>query len=92
MDIRITSAYNAYSVTRTKNTVATPRGTERARPNADSISLSAQASDFQLAMKAVANAPDVREDLTNQIQARIAAGNYNVSPHDVAARIFHGLE
>ena len=90
MDMRITSAYSAYSVQPTRNTQAVPRGVERTRPNADSISLSAQASDYQFARRAVANTPDIREDLVSQIQSRIAAGTYNVSPQDVASRIFQG--
>ena len=94
MDMRITNAYNAYSVqpTRTSTSVSAPGGrVERSMSGSDSISLSAQASDYQIARRAVANAPDVREGLVNQIRERLEAGTYNVSAFDVASRIFQGL-
>jgi len=92
MDIRVTNAYSTYSVQTARTSIAPTTGrTERPRQDSDSVSLSAQASDYQVARRAVANAPDVREDLVNQIQERLAAGTYNVSSYDIASRIFQGL-
>jgi len=93
MDMRITNAYSTYAVQATKNTNTTqPLGrVDRARSDSDSVSLSAQASDYQVARRAVANAPDVRADRVNQIRERLEAGTYNVSSYAVASRIFQGL-
>ena len=89
MDIRVSSAYNTYSVQPAKGTTQSQR-TERSRSEADRVSLSAQAGDYQTARVAIANAPDIRTELVSGIQARLNAGTYNVSANDVAARIFQG--
>ena len=90
MDIRVSSAYNAYTVQQTRGTAQNQR-TERNRPDTDRVSLSAQAGDYQTARTAIANAPDIRDELVSNIQARLNAGTYNVSARDVAARIFQGM-
>lgn len=86
MDMRISSAYNAYSVQSGRVTAATARA-DRNRSNADEVSLSARAEDYQTAMNAVAATPDIRENLVTRIQEMLTAGAYSVSPHDVAASI-----
>ena len=91
MDMRISSAYGAYSVQPTRNTQALTKGTGRTRADSDSISISNEASDFQFARQAVASVPDVREDTVDRIQSQIAAGSYNVSAQAVAAKIFQGM-
>jgi len=91
MDMRISNVYSAYNVQARRNAISVPRGTERVRPGADSVNISAQASDYQYARNAVLNAPDVRADMVSQIQNQIASGTYSVSASDVAARIFHGI-
>ena len=90
MDMRISSAYGAYSVQPSRSTHAPLRGTSRTRPDADSISISMEANDFQVARQAVASVPDVREDMVSKIQSQIAAGTYSVSAQAVAAKIFQG--
>jgi len=91
--MRITNAYSTYAVQTARNSNTTqPLGrVDRTRSDSDSVSLSAQASDYQIARRAVANAPDVRADRVNQIRERLEAGTYNVSSYDVASRIFQGL-
>jgi len=86
MDMRITSVYNAYNIqpSRTNNAAKVEPG--RAN-DADSVSLSAQAGEFQLARKAALGAPDIRESLVNRIQEMLDAGTYRVSAQDVAASI-----
>ena len=93
MDMRITNAYSTYAVQTARNNSTTqPSGrVAQTRSDSDSVSLSAQASDYQIARRAVANAPDVRADRVNQIRERLEAGTYNVSSYDVASRIFQGL-
>jgi len=90
MDMRVTSAYTAYNVQQPKGTVHNPRmGVKRA--DADKVSISSQAGDFQTARKAAMAAPDVREDLVSSIRGMLENGTYNVSANDVASRIFQGL-
>jgi negative regulator of flagellin synthesis FlgM len=89
MDMRISSVYNAYSAQPSRSTTKVTRA-ENDRPDSDKVSLSAQAGEYQTARKAVSAAPDIRESLVSQIQGMIAAGTYNVSAQDVAARIFEG--
>ena len=89
MDMRISSVYNAYSVQASKGTPKTER-TEKGRNDADKVSLSAQAGDYQTARNAITSAPDIRESIVNRIQGMLDAGTYNVSDLDVAASIFMG--
>jgi negative regulator of flagellin synthesis FlgM len=90
MDIRISSVYNAYNVQSSRGATAASR-TDRQRSFADEVSLSAQAGDYQIARNAVANAPDIRENLVNRIQEMLDTGTYRISAQDVAASIFNGL-
>jgi len=89
MDMRISSVYNAYSVQSGRETAQTAKA-EKKRVNADEVSLSAQAGDYQTARNAVANAPDIRESVVSRIQEMLNNGTYRVSAQDVAASIFKG--
>ena len=91
MDIRVSGAYSAYSVPPARGKHAVNRSNvEHTRSASDSVSISSQASDYQVARRAIQNTPDVRADFVSRIKEQIAAGTYNVSASDVAARIFHG--
>lgn len=50
----------------------------------DQIQISRTAKEHQIARKAVAESPDVREDLVASIKARMDAGTYEVSNADFA--------
>lgn len=90
VDIRVSSVYNAYNAQPSKSTAKVAR-MDKGRADADKVSLSAQAGDYQTARKAVANTPDIREGLVNRIQEMVYAGTYRVSAQEVAASIFKGL-
>lgn len=53
----------------------------------DKVEISQFGKDYQIAKQAVADAPDVREDLVASVKARIEAGTYDVSADDLAARL-----
>lgn len=89
MDMRISSVYNAYAA-QPNRSVTKPTRAETDRETADTVSLSAQAGEYQAARKAVAGVPDIRENLVSHLRAMISSGAYNVSAQDVAARIFEG--
>ncbi|MCL2217904.1 MAG: flagellar biosynthesis anti-sigma factor FlgM [Defluviitaleaceae bacterium] len=90
MDLRVTGAYSAYALQPTRNTAPSPR-TERARADSDKVSISAHAGDYQAALTAARNTPDIRTDLVSNIRSMLDAGTYSVSASDVAARIFQEL-
>ena len=87
MDMRIAGAYSAYSIYHQRNSGASTRVEQSARQDADSVSISTQAGDYQMARRAVDDTPDIRESLVNQIRDMIEAGTYQVPARDVAARI-----
>ena len=53
----------------------------------DQLILSSTAKDTTIAKQAVANAPDVREDLVNSVKQRIDNGTYEVSVDDFAGKL-----
>lgn len=53
----------------------------------DQLILSSTAKDTTIAKQAVANAPDVREDLVNSIKQRIDNGSYEVDIDDFAGKL-----
>lgn len=53
----------------------------------DQLLLSSTAQDATIAKKALANTPDVREDLVNSIKEQIDNGTYEVDVEDFAGKI-----
>ena len=92
MDIKITGAYTQYISPLSKSQHVHASHVPQPKKAGDQISLSSQAEDYKTAMRAVQITPDVRQDLVNSLREMITNGTYNISAHDVAARIFHGLE
>ncbi len=59
---------------------------EAYRPT-DSISISSFGKDLQVAKAAIANAPDIRADLTADVKAQVKNGTYNVSTESFADKL-----
>jgi len=57
----------------------------------DEYKISAQARDFQVAMKALANIPDIRDDKVREISAKIESGNYRVEAGDISEKMIRTL-
>ena len=57
----------------------------------DMLSISDQAKDYQTAVKALKDVPDVRQEKVRGITARIEAGQYDVSGRDVADKLVKPL-
>lgn len=53
----------------------------------DSYEISQSAKDYQIAKKAVSEAPDIREDKVAQIKEALASGTYNVSSQEIAEKM-----
>jgi len=57
----------------------------------DKIELSREAKDFQAALDAVKQIPDIRQDKVEEIKSKILTGAYNVSAEEVAGKIVEGI-
>lgn len=53
----------------------------------DQLMLSATGRDAQIAKQAVANAPDIREDVVAPLKEKIDNGTYEVSAEDFAGKL-----
>lgn len=53
----------------------------------DEVAFSSKGKDLQVAKKALASVPDVREAKVNDLKNRIANGTYNVSDEDFADKL-----
>ena len=71
-----------YQPTRTK-TVAK----SSAAGSGDNVEISRAAQDYQLAKKAVGEAPDIREEKVKDIKEQLASGSYNVSAVEIADKM-----
>ena len=92
MDMRISNVYSVYNAQPSRSASYNAR-VDIGRANyADSVSLSAQAGEFQFAHRAVQSAPDIREGLVSDIKEKIAAGTYEINAEAIASKIFQGLE
>lgn len=72
----------------TKNTKKTGNLNSTSYANfKDEVSFSSMGKDMQIAKAALADAPDVRENLVKDIKTRIADGTYEVSDEDFANKL-----
>jgi negative regulator of flagellin synthesis FlgM len=58
---------------------------------ADGVELSQKAMDFKVALKAISEQPEIREQKAASIKASIDAGEYCPKAADIAKRIIDGL-
>ena len=81
-------AYNQvaqlYQSSNTKNTTQAAKTNGMGR---DEVQISSTGKDYHVAKSAVSEAADIREDLVEDIKARIKAGTYDVSPDDFAEKL-----
>lgn len=79
-------AYN--KISQVYQTNVTKKTTKTAGSSAtDQVQISRIGKDYQVAKKAVNDAPDVREDKVNEIKERMKSGTYNVSAEEIANKI-----
>lgn len=72
----VTSLYQQTKVKKQGKTVAASKS--------DQLEISRVGRDYQIAKKAVKEAPDIREDKVNELKAAIDNGTYEVSANDFA--------
>ena len=58
----------------------------------DQVQISSLGKDFQMAKAAVAESPDIREELTTPIKAQIQAGTYQVDNATFAEKLLQKYE
>ena len=58
----------------------------------DQLNISSVGKDIHTGKQAVNSVPDVREDLVNQIKARMDAGTYEVTPEQFADKMIQQYE
>ncbi len=76
---KMTKAYN-------KN-VAQVKKTEKSQFSPDKIEISETAKDFQTAMKAFDQLPEVREQKIEQLKKEVRTGNYNPTAKEVVNKL-----
>lgn len=57
----------------------------------DSITISTSAKDYQTAMKAIQEIPDIRQDKIKAVAERYSSGTYNVSGQDIADKVIKSV-
>lgn len=60
--------------------------------NTDKVQISSFGKDIQIAKAAVQGSPDIREELTAPIKARIQSGTYEVSNESFADKLWNKYE
>ncbi len=58
----------------------------------DKLEISQFAKDYQVAKKALASVPDVRQDKVDDVKKRMENGTYNVSNEDFAEKLLESFK
>lgn len=82
---QVQQIYQSQKVSRSKKTNA-------ASQTNDQLQISSRGKDYQIAKAAVAGAPDVREELTASIKAKIQSGTYSVDTNTFADKLLKKYE
>lgn len=76
---KVAQMYSSKSATRVEK--------KKVEAGKDNVQISQAGRDFQVAKKAVAEVPDVREELVSDIRSRMADGTYEVSGDAFAEKV-----
>jgi len=76
---RIYGSSNTSSTNKTSKTSSTSKK--------DDVSISAQAKNYQTVMKALSEAPDLREDKVRELSEKINSGRYFISGQEIFDKI-----
>lgn len=79
-------AYTQVQQVYNTNKTARSEGAKKAKFT-DAVEISNLGRDIQVAKQAVANTPDVREDLVASIKEQVKAGTYSVSAEQLANKL-----
>ncbi|WP_026479005.1 flagellar biosynthesis anti-sigma factor FlgM [Alkaliphilus transvaalensis] len=85
----IAKAMKVYNTSNKNNNVEAGQKVQQAK---DQLELSENAKEFQVAMKAFKNLPEVREEKIKELKEKIQQGSYTVSGKEVADKIIESLQ
>lgn len=77
-----TQVQQVYNTNKTSKSVKT-----NATGRRDAVQISSLGKDFQIAKQAVANTPDIREEVVAPLKAAIQSGTYQVSSESFANKL-----
>jgi negative regulator of flagellin synthesis FlgM len=84
--VKITALSTMQNIVRPNDARNETRKTET-RPSGDAYQPSGAATLFNIARKAIAAAPDVRQGKVESLQAKFQNGEYDITPWDIAAKL-----
>jgi negative regulator of flagellin synthesis FlgM len=91
--MRINNSQNIQQVMKAYNkNVSKVKKTEKATFQSDKIEISESAKDFQVAMKALSDVPEVREEKVEALKKEIADGKYQPSAKDIAKKMLSDMK
>ncbi|MBN2900093.1 MAG: flagellar biosynthesis anti-sigma factor FlgM [Clostridia bacterium] len=91
--MRINSSQNVQQMLKAYNkNVSKVKETEKTAFKSDKIEISESAKDFQVAMKAFSDLPEVREEKVDDLKKKIADGNYQPSAKDIAKKMLSDMK
>lgn len=87
--MRINNPMNVQNVLNTYNkSVKKTSATEKSAQASDKVEISSQARDIQVAMKALAELPEIRQDKVDLLNEQLSNGQYKPSAEDLVNKIF----
>ena len=91
--MRINSSQNVQQMLKAYNkNVSKVKETEKTTFKSDKIEISESAKDFQVAMKALSDAPEVRGEKVAALKKQIAEGKYQPSAKDIAKKMLSDMK
>ncbi len=90
--MKISSQMNVQSILKTyqKNTKV-QKATGKKGLETDKVEISSKAREMQVAMKALSQLPDVRNDKVEEIRSQMRSGKYKASAEDVVNKLLEGV-
>ena len=91
--MRINNSQNVQQILKAYNkSVSKVKKTEETKFKSDKIEISESSKDFQVAMKALEDTPEIREDKVAELKKKIADGNYQPSAQDIAKKMLNDIK
>lgn len=78
--LKVNEVYNSSKINRSESVT-------KVKSKRDEISISNIGKDYQIALKAAKDIPDIRAEKVKDIKDKYATGVYNVSGHEIADKI-----
>lgn len=91
--MRINNSQNVQQILKAYNkNISKVKKTEETKFKSDKIEISESSKDFQVAMKALEDTPEIREGKVAELKKKIADGNYQPSAQDIAKKMLNDIK